>query len=267
MKIIGQTNIIDFIDKSKIDTFPRTFMLYGDKGSGRHSIFSYISEKLQLPTLDLSSKLTPELIDEMYSKVQPYLYLIDLQNMSQKDQISILKFIEEPLKNSFICIIATSHDNVLNTITNRCQVFYLNTYTKDILQQFITNKTQADLILRVATTPGQVKIADELDLNETYELCKKLVTKLGKASVTNTLSISEKLGYKGEKDKLDVDIFIRMLLSVTVDIIVDFHDVLYYNMFKLVRDTYDKLLVKNVNKKYIVENFLIKAWDLYHEGV
>ena len=38
-------------------------------------------------------------------------------------------------------------------------------------------------------------------------------------------------------------------------------------MFKLVRDTYDKLLVKNVNKKYIVENFLIRAWDLYHEGV
>ena len=31
MKIIGQTNIIDFIDKSKIDTFPRTFMLYGIK--------------------------------------------------------------------------------------------------------------------------------------------------------------------------------------------------------------------------------------------
>ena len=61
MKIIGQTNIIDFIDKSKIDTFPRTFMLYGDKGSGRHSIFSYISEKLQLPALDISSKLTPEL--------------------------------------------------------------------------------------------------------------------------------------------------------------------------------------------------------------
>ena len=30
---------------------------------------------------------------------------------------------------------------------------------------------------------------------------------------------------------------------------------------------YDKLLVKNVNKKYIVENFLIRAWNLYHEGV
>ena len=62
----------------------------------------------------------------------------------------MLKFIEEPLKNSYIIILAESTNQLLPTIYNRCQVMTFAPYSIDELRNF----TQDELVLSVARTPG-----------------------------------------------------------------------------------------------------------------
>ena len=74
--IIGQEIICNKIDKSTLDTFPRTLMLVGSKGAGKHLICSYIADKFNLMQLDITDEISLELIDEISQRVEPYLYLI-----------------------------------------------------------------------------------------------------------------------------------------------------------------------------------------------
>ena len=124
--IIGQEIICNKIDNSTLDTFPRTLMLVGAKGAGKHLICSYIADKFKLMQLDITDEISLDLIDEISQRVEPYLYLIRVNDISIKEQNIILKFLEEPLANSFIVLLAEATGDILDTVMNRClllQVF------------------------------------------------------------------------------------------------------------------------------------------------
>ena len=75
--LIGQDKLIQKIDKFTLDTLPRTILLEGLKGSGRHTLINYISNKLNMPVQDISNDLTLETIEEINTRVHPYVYIID----------------------------------------------------------------------------------------------------------------------------------------------------------------------------------------------
>ena len=98
--IIGQEKICNLIDNLSLDSFPRSLMLVGARGGGKHLICDYISNKFRLTSIDLTDSLELETIEEIYNRVEPYLYIIRINEITVKEENVILKFLEEPLKTS-----------------------------------------------------------------------------------------------------------------------------------------------------------------------
>ena len=100
--ILGQEKICNQIDKLTLDSFPRSLMLVGPKGAGKHLIVDYVSKKFNLQVIDITTTLDQESIEDLYNRVEPYLYIIRANELTVKEENTILKFLEEPLKNSYI---------------------------------------------------------------------------------------------------------------------------------------------------------------------
>ena len=77
MNIVNQDRILDYINSKSIDTLPKTILLEGKSGSGRHTIAKYIADKFNLIINDISECITLDTINEAYLKIEPYLYIID----------------------------------------------------------------------------------------------------------------------------------------------------------------------------------------------
>lgn len=263
--IKGQNSILTWIDTQTADSLPRSIAIYGEFGAGKHLLTKYISKKFNWEIVNLAGRLDQDTLNDIISEVTPKLYLIEADKLTIKDQSSILKFVEEPLKNAHIIITAEYPDSILPTIYNRCYPIVLKKYPADLLTSFVTDKSKVSLILKVATTPGQVISYQQLELDSIDKLAVKFIDKINLASYTNTLSISNRLAYKDEKDKYDPDVFIKLVL---INLVEKIKQTSYNNDIKFIdktKELIDKLQTKNVNKQYLIEKYLSEIWLLFHE--
>ena len=258
--IIGQEKICNLIDNSTLDNFPRSLMLVGGKGSGKHLICNYIAEKFDLVSVDLTDTLDLETIEEIYNRGEPYIYDIRINEISVKEENTILKFLEEPLKNSFIVLTAETDNGILQTILNRCQIWYLQNYKRDYLKSFLT--TGNEFILDIAQTPGQVMELNECSFDGMIELADKIIDKISIASISNTLTISNKIGFKNEKDTFDGKLFIDVLICRLRDRWINCSDTKIVDAYQLTNDLKKQLSIKNLDYKSLFEKYLIELRHL-----
>lgn len=254
---VGQSKIINYISSKNRDTFPRSLILVGESGCGKHTVLDMISTNLRLQVVDITKDLTFDYIMELQQKPEPYIYVIDANGLTIKSQNAMLKFVEEPLKNSFIIILVESTNQLLPTIYNRCQVMTFVPYSRDELSNF----TQDDLVLNIAKTPGQVmSLCGESNLSGMIELANKMVTKIGSANLPNVLTISDRIAFKNEKDKFDINLFANVLQYVVKDYIIRNNDVdkKYYDYYELVREWNIKRKSNSVQQRFLFENYLLK---------
>lgn len=254
MMIKGQEKICSRIDSLTLDSFPRSLMLVGAKGGGKHLIVEYVSKKFNLQVIDITETLDQESIEELYNRVEPYLYLIRANELSVKEENTILKFIEEPLKNSYIVLIAETDIGLLQTIINRCQIWYLQNYTKDFLRTFVTTN---DYVLQIANTPGQVISLCNTSFEDMLQLADKIIDKINIASVANTLTLSSKIAFKNETDKYDVKLFVDILLQRLVESCKQSSDPRYSTAYLLTSELKKKLNVKSLDYKALFEGYLV----------
>lgn len=266
--IIGQDYIINYIKSKKRDTFPRSLILLGEYGCGKKTVATLIAEHLKLQSVDITKDLNFEFITNLYQKPEPYLYIIDGSRITIKEQNIILKFVEEPLKNAFIVILAESSNQLLRTVYNRCQVLTFVPYLKETLQQF----TSDELVLKIAKTPGQVAELSSNDLTGMIELAEKIVTKIGVANLPNVLTISDKLAYKDEKGKFPVNVFSKVLVyaikqEIVANSVVDEQtsklNSKLFNLYKLILEWDRKRRAPTISQKFLFENYLVK----FHEAM
>ena len=232
----------------------------GKRSSGKHTICDLISDKLNLQIIDISEKLTQEMIDEIYTRVEPYIYIIINEKLTIKNQNSILKFLEEPLKNSYIILLVENRNKLLPTILNRCQIWELEKYSINELSQFIITEVDSR-ILDIAKTPGDVILMQDENnkFADLYGLVDKLIEKIPMASFSNVLSISDKIDFNGkESDKFDLTVFLRTLIWLSSNKVLNSDNIYYQNVYKLVDDLCNNMSVLNINKKTCFENFLVK---------
>lgn len=256
MNIVNQDRILDYINSKSIDTLPKTILLEGKSGSGRHTIAKYIADKFNLIINDISECITLDTINEAYLKIEPYLYIIDCNKLSNKNENTLLKFLEEPLKNSFIILITENKYSLINTIVNRCFLITLKPYSKECLKSFITNTEYTDEILGICETPGDVITLQNYDISALFDFCIKIFDKIHIASYANTLSISDKIAFKSEKDKYDVNIFWRILLKVSyVRVVNNLPNSI--KQYELTNKFFNRLVIRNIDKKYLLEQYLI----------
>jgi hypothetical protein len=253
--IVGQEKICNMVRNSTLDTFPRTLMLVGEEGSGKHLICDYICSHLNLICVDITEKLSLETIDDIYQKVEPFVYTIKINEVSVKEENLILKFLEEPLKNSFIILIADTEIGVLPTILNRCRIWHLQHYKKDTLKSFMT--TDDMRILDIARTPGMVLKLCSYPFGDMIDLANKILDNIHRAAVPNTLTLSKYIAFKDEKDKYDVDIFMSIMLSAISKRWAEVNDDRLVSAYTTTSDLCRSLRITGVDKKALFDRYLI----------
>lgn len=261
--MIGQRKLLSKINSFTIDTFPRSSLLIAEKGMGKHTLVKHITDHIiKLPLRDITEILSSEVIDQIYRNPNPGIYLINLSEMTEKEQNIMLKFIEEPLNSSFIILLAESQNMVLETIINRCTVFEFENYTKDELKTFIYDKDDAELLLSVVRSPGKLLTTNTKNIEDIINVCEKIVSKLGQANYANTLSITRKINFKDSFDKFDFEIFMEALNYTLFATYLKTDDKIVLNMYNLTRDQRKQLIDKRLNKEIFFNNYLTKLWKV-----
>lgn len=263
-RIVGLDYLLDKIDKYTLDTLPHSIILNGKEGSGKHVLSKYLSDKFNLGLLDISEDLSEELINNIYRNPSPRLYIVDLRKITEKEQNVMLKLFEEPSANTFVIVLTNSLFNVLPTILNRGQVINIENYLKNDLIDFCKEcNIQIDekYLSTVVETPGDIlKIQNlNVNLNAISDLVDKIVNKLDIASYANTLTIVNKLNFKDEYDKIDVDFFLKSLYFNSVESYIQGNSKVL-NLIDIVIKTIRKLVDTRLNKKVLITHMLSEMW-------
>lgn len=261
MSIIGQRKLLSTLNSFTLDTFPRSCIFIGEKGIGKHTFVNYIKENiLKLPLIDITDNISYEYILDIYQNPNPAIYFVNLSTVTEATQNALLKFLEEPLNNSFICLIAESKANVLPTILNRCRQFLFEPYSREELSTFITEEKDRDLLLFVLRTPGKILNSYVKNMSEMLEICNKIVNKLNIASFPNTLSIARKINFKDQYDKYDLDIFLDMLCIACFNDYIKSNSNRSLYMYQLIKSEKQKLVDSRLNKEIFFDHLLTILW-------
>ena len=261
--MIGQEKLQSWIKNIKISDISHSLLLIGDKGCGKHLFSTMISSKLGLDVVDITECITYEYIEDIYQKALPAVYVINASEISEKQQNAMLKFIEEPLSTCYIVILTNNKSELLPTVINRCFPLEFERYTNEELNQFINiNDDNKDLVLSVCRTPGKLLNVDSNSIKNCFDLCNKMIDKLNVANYANTLTISDKINYKDEYDKVDTETFFNIFEDCLLKRYIFDLNVKLIDLYKETVKFHSKLKDSRLNKQYLVDNYLTSIWKL-----
>jgi DNA polymerase III delta prime subunit len=263
--MVGQEDLIKKLTSYSINNFPQTLMLVGDKGCGKHLIVNeIIAPHLKLEVIDITNNISSDSLSDIYIRALPSLYLINVSLLSQKEQNNILKFIEEPLSNSFIVLLTEDKNHLIETVINRCSVYYFESYKEEELLSFIKykNKENKNIALKICTTPGQIIETTEEKLEKLYNRCKMVTLQIKDASVPNTLKISLDINYKEDTSNFDISMFFKCLNITNLEEYIKNKDDLYFKFYNKTSEYIKRLNNSRINKQVLMDNFLINLWSL-----
>ena len=257
--MIGQSKLLSKIDSYNLSTFPNTILITGEEGSGKHLVASYIANRFNYPLVDITKVIDNEVIENIYRSVSVNFYLIDLDELTEKfaekNQNTILKFIEEPLKNSFIILLAENKYNLLDTINNRCINFEMDKYSDEELLNFCEDIN----VVNIVRTPGKLLLCRN-SMQDIEDLCDKICTSMGKANFANALTLVDKFNYEDDYDKIDINIFLDVLLNTLFNKYKLTNNIKLLKTYLLVDNEVKKLRDKRLNKKIFMQHLIINIW-------
>ena len=255
--MIGQERLIEQLKSYSYKSFPRSLMLVGPKGSGKHTLAEEIGNMLNLTITDITDNLSLDTIELINRQLSPYLYLIDMSKLNERKQNIILKFIEEPTNNTHLILLVDNKNKLLETITNRCVVYELAPYPRDVLRTFAETKDEQviNLMLQVCTTPGQIKTASFFDIKGIFDLASKLVNQIDKLTYAQVIEMVDLFNYKDEYDKFDIDIFFNTLRLLLVTFYKKYNEKRLLDMYYYTNDKLSILKDQRVKKDIFMLNY------------
>ena len=265
INIVGQEKLL-----ARIATYystqqlPKTLMFLGPTGCGKRLVAKYVAESFKLDYKEINEDISSdELNDCLYSTIDT-LYLINLNNFTEKQQNMWLKFIEEPSKSVYIILAATSEAGVLPTILNRCIKYNFEPYTKEQIEQ-ITNTTVNDLAFKIFQAPGKLLNLTEASFQSIIGLADKLVKNIDKASYANTLSISTKINYKDLYDKIDFNLFFDAVEYLALEDYKTTAKEQSFVIYKITNQFKQYATKTNLIKETLMLNYLTTLWEATHD--
>lgn len=267
--MVGQETIKSrLLISQSVSNLPNSMLFLGDCGCGKHTLANELSSHYGLPLLDITKNISYESIEEIYLNPSQAFYLINMDVISERQQNALLKFIEEPLPNSFVVLLASSKNNLLETIVNRCVLYEFKPYTKEELSQFINEEDKLTLgedglkdILSLCTTPGQIINLNVKSLKGLHELCDTMISKMANARYSNALTIAKKINYKDEYDKYDFNVFLNCYKQHLYATYLQTNSKLAIDLYNIVMKETQLLSIVNINKEYFMEHLLTKLWE------
>lgn len=274
--MIGQEKLLERLSKFNYETFPQTSLFVGDVGCGKRTLVKELSNKFNVQTKDITNDISNDTILDSYITSLPVIYVINIQEATQLKRIinlqnSILKFIEEPPTQSKIILLITNLSQLLPTIKNRCQIFTFSSYSTSQLIEYskVYNSTRTDEstheipilddpLYTIYNTPGKLlMLTSSSHISEVLSLIDNIINNVNKATLSNVLTICDKLDFGDGGINLDIFIaMMRMRLVEKLSSTPDFYRLKQYYMSTVELST--NLMILGVNKKLLVEHYLIK---------
>jgi len=253
--IRGQERLCTEITRFSLSDFPHSVLLVGPSGSGKDLIIRFIAEHLEL-NVQILDDVSFESLTEIYLRVEPIIYVLD--NMNIKTQNQILKFLEEPPRNSFIIITARKLGQYLATIENRCRIWQLDVYSKEVLESF--NTLNNKLIIDISKTPGDVINFCNSDFDKLLDLCNKIIEKISVASYGNLFNIIDTV----KELNIDISLVVRVLKYLIVEKIkMNPADKIWYDIYMKTSLLLANLEISHIDKTQLFENYLIRLKEYY----
>ena len=256
--MIGQEKIVNELFSYQLKNLPKTIMLLGESGCGKHTLAEELANHFSLPLIDITENISPELLNEIKIRSIPSFYLISVNDLTEKNQNSILKFIEEPGDNTFVILLSNSVYGLLDTVVNRCAIYEFQKYTAEELNQIIGEKVSEE-VLNVCATPGQLKVTLK-NYDDLNSLCNTMVTKMDKANFSNALSIVSKINLKDEYDKFDLNVFLRVLMLKFYESYKAKPENKTFIMYNIVNEESKKLIDGRLNKEVFMYHLITRLW-------
>lgn len=254
----GQDELVAQLKSHSISTLPHTIMLVGESGCGKHTLANELAEHFNLPLEDITSSLSYDMISEIQLRSYQSFYLINLSQMTEKTQNVILKFVEEPSHNAYIILITDTLRGILDTIINRCMIFNFMPYNAEVLKCFLEDG-ESEEALKYCKTPGQIRLAHS-NIGEMSKLVNTIIHKLGNARFDNALTIVNKINYKDEYDKYDINIFLNVILDNLEADFVENGTNLSFKLYNIVKEYRERLFDVRLNREILMESMIIKMW-------
>lgn len=254
----GQPKLVERLQRLTLSSMPQSLLLVGPRGCGKHTLCSLIAQQLGVEVVEITEKLNAQFISELYERAVPTIYMIVANQLSSKAQSSLLKIVEEPVSGAFFIILSETVADTLPTLSNRCQQWIFESYSKEVLTSFADEN--CSFVLDVARTPGQVLEMQQHPLEQMVQLANNIIEKIGTASPSNTLCISDRIAFKSEKDKFEPSLFIEVLKHQLVQHIKVDSNPIYPLMYQQLRLYLSKKNLFIVPQKAF-DNLLLGLWE------
>ena len=215
---------------------------------------------------ELKSKLSLSSASDGYK-----IAIIDnAQAMTFDAQGAILKLLEEPKGRSLIILIAELKDQLLATITSRCQLIRFSTLSKQDIAQFLVSQDLADSDKKMALwlSFGKLgRVIDYLDRKEERAIQKnniKEIRELVGAPIYERFALAEKLSKNRDELLPSLEVWLHYFREVLLKKLrkektkkeYSFNDL--REIINAVERTKYVLTQTNVNPRLALENLLLK---------
>lgn len=250
-----QPEMSRFLELHKTTTgCPRSILLYGPEGYGQSMFIEEFSKNIALPVVDMTDDISTDSIQQIALATTPYIYYINLNNLSNKDQSALLITLEKPFAGSFFVLEGRS-DIVFDAVRNRCHVLNIDRLIWGDLKSLFP--TAPDCLLESILSPAEIETYMSVDLTPYSSLIDNMISNFNRANISNILTISNRFAWDKNAEGLDIKLFCALLLNRVLHAIRNGAKILdlFYVVKKL---TLDISSVKS-NGKRIFENFLIMA--------
>lgn len=260
--MVGQARLISEIEGNQLSELPHSILLIGEPGCGKHTLAQELGDHYRIGVVDITDSLTLDTIQGIYVEPFPHFYVVDMNKVNERGQNVLLKFLEEPCRNAYILLLATSRSILLDTVANRCVPYEFQPYTRNELLQFLDFEENVEILLEYCHTPGQVLKADAKSLPDLVALCDNIIANIGKARYPNIFRIPDRIDVEDKGEGFDPFLFHNVLMSRLMDAYCRSQDGRLFRMYDEVSKSLKALNCLKYNKRSLLDSLVIALWGI-----
>lgn len=264
MQIIGQEWRLDELLNQPLH---HCNLLHGEAGSGKKLLVKYAAQKRGYRYQEIGSGVNDarQLIDDCICIAEPTMYYISGDLATIQAQNALLKLLEEPPKNAYVFIGVTDIYNVLGTIRSRAHIMHMASYSYKQLKQYCEAINVApeliEILCNICSTPGIINQCIDLNFKEMYDYVVKVYNNILKVSTGNAFKICNNIGFKNEKGKFPVDLFLELFRNVAADNLSKDYK-LHAGLIEYTSIALNDLKIRGANKSLVFDIWVLNVRKL-----